>query len=151
MRGMKPWVGRIGAPLLLCLAMVGSGCSSFRGDRKEARRASRPAVGPEGHWVGRWHDEKRPAHGGSLECVLTPNGAHVYRMSTHSRWWRWFSSALDVTVVVTPIGEGRWDIRGQRSIWPLGSYSLEGKFEGDQFRGNYQAGGKRGVIEMHRP
>lgn len=112
MKPMKHWVGRVWLGLLLVMGVAGGGCSSFRHDAKLARGAVVQPVGPEGLWVGRWHDGKRTSHGGELECVVTRTGSQLYRISTHSRWWRWFTSSLDVNVVMTPLGPGRFDVRG---------------------------------------
>ena len=151
MKPMKHWVGRVWLGLLLVMGVAGGGCSSFRHDAKLARGAVVQPVGPEGLWVGRWHDGKRTSHGGELECVVTRTGSQLYRISTHSRWWRWFTSSLDVNVVMTPLGPGRFDVRGEREIWPLGDYRLDGRIDGTNFVATYEAGGVRGNIALHRP
>jgi hypothetical protein len=82
--------------------------------------------------------------------MLTRSGDQVYHLSTHSRWWRWFTSALDATVVVTPLGPGRYEIRGRRGIWPFGEYTFSGKVDGDRLEAGYEASGHPGTIQLRR-
>lgn len=145
------------ARLLVVVATLGvlgglSGCSSFRGDaHRYASGAAVPAPGSvEGSWEGQWSDAKRPNHGGELRCVLTRTGDHLYRLSSRSRWWRWFSSSLDATVVVTPTAPGQFEIRGGRGIWPFGDYRIEGRVVGDTLEAVYRAGGHQGRIQLRR-
>lgn len=150
MPGMKRPAVRCLFGVLLGLAVLGSGCSSYRRDLKAAHAGSSSRPGIEGVWEGTWHDEKRPAHGGEIRCVLTRTGANLYRMSTRSTWWKWFRSTLDTTVVVTPIGPDRFQLHGEREVWPFGDYSVSGRCDPAKFEGTYQAVGHRGVIELHR-
>lgn len=139
--------------LMLGVLGAGSGCSTFHRDAR--RFKALPAVeqagqGVEGLWVGRWQDGRRPDHGGELKWVLTRSGDQIHHLSSHSRWWRWFSSALDATVVVTPLGPGRHEIRGGRGIWPFGTYTFSGMADGDQLRAVYEVSGRPGTMELRR-
>ncbi len=151
MTAMKNSAASLWLGVLLALGVGAGGCSSFHHDAKVARSAVAKPEGPEGVWVGQWQDGKRTSHGGELECVLTRTGAQLYRFSTHSHWWRWFTSSLDMMVVVTPSGPGRYEIRGEREIWPLGDYRLEGRIDGTNFVATYDAGGTRGKVQLNRP
>lgn len=128
-----------------------AGCSSFRGDSRAAARKGAMAEGIEGKWEGRWHDAKRPRHGGRLECVLTRTGDTVYRLSTRSQWWGIFRSASDAHVVVTPIKPGEFMIQASSDLWLFGGYSMTGRVDGASFRATYAMGGHQGVMELSRP
>lgn len=151
MKPMKNVAATVWLGILLAVGIGAGGCSNFRHDAKLARSTVGKPVGPEGLWVGHWRDGKRTSHGGDLECVLTRTGSQLYRISTHSHWWRWFTSSLDIVVVLTPLGPGKFEICGEREIWPLGDYRLEGRIDGTNFVATYDAGGTRGKIELHRP
>jgi hypothetical protein len=137
--------------LLLIVSL--SGCSSFRADRRAAREHGSPASGVEGYWVGRWHDLANPKHGGKLECVLTPTGPanHVYRLSSRSQWLKIFTSAYDANVVITPVAEGQFLLRGGQELWLFGGHTVTGRVDAAKFEATYTVGRHTGRMELHRP
>lgn len=139
------------ATLTIAAAVLVAGCSSFRSDSRAAGRKSVPAGSIEGKWEGRWHDAKRPRHGGRLECVLTRTGDNVYRLATRSQWWGIFTSASDAHVVVTPIEPGVFIVQASSDLWLFGGYSMTGRVDGASFRATYAMGGHQGVMELNRP
>ncbi|MBL9135633.1 MAG: hypothetical protein JNK85_07190 [Verrucomicrobiales bacterium] len=135
----------------VAVAVVLSGCASFRSDLRAARERGIPPSGVEGHWVGRWYDLKNPKHGGRLECVLTRTGDQVYRMSSRSQWWKIFTSAYDANVVITPTAEGRAVVLGGQELWVFGGHSLTGRIDGTRFEATYTVGSHSGRLELQRP
>ncbi len=135
---------------LLLLAVL-SGCSSFRSDRRAARERGTPASGVEGYWVGRWYDLSNPKHGGKLECVLTPVGHNVYRLSSRSQWLKIFTSAYDANVVATPVAPNEVILLGGQELWLFGGHSVTGRVNATSFEATYTVGRHTGRMELHRP
>lgn len=126
------------------------GCSSFRHDARQARRATASATGIEGLWEGQWRSDKDPEHGGAMQMVLTRSGETLYRASSRSRWWRVFRSAYDTHLVVTPVAPGQYLLRGGRHIWCFGDHSLTGRVDGARLEAVYKVGNQGGTIELRR-
>lgn len=85
-----------------------------------------------------------------MQAVLTRQGSQLYRLSTRSHWWKWFTSSIDATVVLTPVGPGQFELRGSEEIWPFGDFGIVGRVDGESFKGTYDASGHPGTIELHR-
>lgn len=141
------WRGLVGGSLLVVL----SGCSSFRSDLRAAREQGVPTNGIEGHWVGRWYDLRKPKHGGKLECVLTPAGNQVYRLSSRSQWLKLLTSAYDANVVITPVQAGTYVLQGGQEMWLFGGHTVTGRIDSATFDATYTVGRHSGRMELRRP
>jgi hypothetical protein len=146
---MQRGIPLLSAGCVLALLLV-TGCSSFREDARAARSRPVAANSLEGLWVGRWYDSEKPAHGGSLKCVLTRTGDTLYRASVRSRWWRVFSASYDTTLILTPAEPGAYLLQGERDIWPFGTYAVTGRVDATDFRATYTVAGHPGVMELRR-
>jgi len=130
--------------------LLASGCASFRQDRKAARAQATPPTPVEGLWTGEWKDASRPEHGGQVEAVLTRTGDQLYRFAARSQWWRVFSSAYDTTLVLTPAGAGDFLVRGDKSLWLFGDYTVTGRVDANRMELVYRVGDREGRMTLHR-
>jgi hypothetical protein len=136
---------------LLVVMLATTGCTTYHWEAKRARKSPPPEGSVEGVWEGRWHDEKRPKHGGRLQMVLTREGDQVYRAATRSTWWMVFSSGMTTRFVLTPVAEGAFLVQGGEQLWLFGGHSVTGRVDQARFSAVYTVGKHRGVMEMTRP
>lgn len=136
---------------LLVVMLVTAGCSTYQREVRRARDNPPPAGSVEGVWEGRWHDEKRPKHGGRLVVVLTKEGDQVYQAATHSTWWKVFRSSQTTRLVLTPVGEGAFQLQGHEQLWLFGGHTVTGRVDQTRFSAVYAVGKHRGRMELTRP
>jgi hypothetical protein len=138
------------ALVLIALLPLGTGCSSFRRDKKSAAQAHPVAGSIEGLWVGRWYSSQKPSHGGKMEMVLTKTGDTLYRASTRSHWWGLFRSSYDTPLVVTPVRAGEFMILGEKQLWGFGGYTVTGRVDTARMDAGFWVGSNHGRIELQR-
>lgn len=137
-------------PTAACLlVLLLTGCSSFHG----AWRRTRPPIAyPDslaGRWEGEWRSDKN-GHHGALRAVFAQGGTGTYQASFHGVWWRVFGSAYDVEITVTPQPDGSLALAGERQLFPLGAYRIEGEARDGVITARYASKLDGGVMELHR-
>ena len=137
-------------PLFACLTiLLLTGCSSYRG---AWQRAKLPPEYPDtlaGRWQGEWRSDKN-GHTGRLRAVFAQGGTGTYQASFHGVWWRVFGSAYDVEITATPQPDGSLALAGERQLFPLGAYRIEGAVRDGVITARYASKADEGVMELRR-
>ena len=136
---------------ILLSTWMTTGCASYRRDARHAREQAPAAGSVEGLWEGRWYRSDKPEHGGKMEMVLTRIGDQTYRASARSQWRRFFRSAYDSTLILTPTAPGVHLLQGSQDLWLFGGYTVTGRVDQTRFDAVFQTAGHQGVMELKRP
>jgi len=137
--------------ILLCLAVVLCGCSSFNREWKSALKEPVPAQGLAGPWEGRWVSDAT-GHNDRLRCVVTEQSTNHYRADFHANYKRIFHFGYTVPLEVRRNG-AKYDFSGEADLGKLagGVYKYEGNATGTNFVSTYTSKYDHGKFEMSRP
>ena len=133
------------APLLLCLAVLTTSCSSFE---RAWRNPPAESSGMAGRWQGSWKSA-RSGDSGKLRAIITRQGAAQYRARFHATYHSVLSAVYGVTLNVTQTGR-RSDFRGAANLGVWGRYETRGHATRTQFYATYRSKFDYGTFEMQR-
>ncbi|MBG89826.1 MAG: hypothetical protein CMO80_23415 [Verrucomicrobiales bacterium] len=153
MHDSKPKQPAAPARLLACtiLAIVVSGCSTFKRDFKEAAALPQSSDSIAGVWKGSWLSDHN-AHTGSLRAIITHKEADTYHARFHATYKRIFSFGQAVDLVVKKDGTN-FTFSGSADLGGIygGNYAYEGKATPENFFSTYKCSIDHGTFQMKRP
>jgi hypothetical protein len=133
------------APLLLCLAVLTTGCSSFeRAWQNPPAESSRLA----GRWQGSWKSA-RSGDSGKLRAIIIRQSAAHYKARFHATYHSVLSAQYGVTLDVTQRGP-RSEFRGAANLGVWGRYETTGYATRTRFHATYRSKFDYGTFEMQR-
>lgn len=139
--------------LVLSLLGLGSGCSSFHREWREAAKVSPTGDRPwEGRWLGTWQSDANGHHGG-LKCVLTPGGEPgQYRASFRASYAKVIHFGY-VAALTGSESNGVVRFSGSSDLGSVagGVYRYDGHANATQFLSTYKSGGDHGTFTLKRP
>ncbi len=136
----------------LCLVGLGTGCSSFHGEWREAAKKVPTSEQPwEGRWLGTWQSDANGHHGG-LKCVLTPGSEPgQYRANFRASYAKviYFGYVAALTGSET---NGVVLFTGSSDLGSLagGVYHYDGHANATNFLSTYKSGGDHGTFTLKR-
>ena len=136
--------------LILGLALLANGCSSFNREWKKAA-ASQPANSLEGRWEGKWRSDKN-GHTGKLLCLLARESDTNYHARLKATYWKIFRASYAVTFT-GELRDGVWQFKGDEDLgWFAGGvYRYEGRVTPTNFFSTYRCKYDHGTFELQRP
>lgn len=137
--------------LLLGLAAVMSGCSTFNRDWKKATAEPFPSGDIAGAWEGHWISEVN-GHNGRLRALITKDAPGKYNARFHAKYRRVLSFSYAVPLDAQQI-ETAYILRGETTLpwWAGGRYEYDGKSTPSNFFSTYNSKHDHGTFEMSRP
>jgi hypothetical protein len=133
------------ATLLLSIAILTSGCSSFE---RAWRNPPAESSGIAGRWEGNWKSA-RSGDSGKLRAIITRHSAAQYKARFHATYHSVLSAVYGVTLDVTQQGP-RSEFRGAANLGVWGRYETAGHATRTQFRATYRSKFDHGTFEMER-
>jgi hypothetical protein len=133
------------AALLLAIAVLTTGCSSFE---RAWRHPPTESTGIAGRWEGRWQSE-RTGHKGKLRAIITPQTAGRYDARFRATYRSILSAEYGVTLDVKRRGP-RSEFRGAANLGVWGRYETTGHATRTQFHATYRSKFDYGTFEMQR-
>ena len=133
------------AALLLSIAMLTTGCSSF-----ERAWGNPPAEssGIAGRWQGSWKSA-RSGDSGKLRAIITPQSATQYRARFHATYHSVLSAVYGVTLEAKRRG-WRSEFHGAANLGVWGRYETTGYATRTQFLATYRSKFDHGTFAMQR-
>ena len=133
------------APLLLSIAVLTTGCSSFE---RAWRNPPAESSGIAGHWQGSWKSA-RSGDSGKLRAIIIRQSAAQYKARFHATYHSVLSAEYRVTLDVTQRGP-RSEFRGAANLGVWGRYETTGHATRTQFHASYRSKFDYGTFEMQR-
>ncbi len=137
--------------MILGLAVLTSGCSTFNYEwRREARKAT-PTNDIAGRWQGRWLSEAT-GHNDALQCLITRESEDRYRARFRATYERVLHFSYTVMLDAKP-GTNSVEFHGSADLGRLagGVYQYDGHATPTNFFSRYKAKQDRGTFQMERP
>ena len=134
------------------LAMVTSGCSTFRREWKAATAKPPPAKDISGPWEGSWRSDVN-GHHGRLRCVVSRLDGGRYRARYKATYWKIFRFGYTVVLQVAQPSSDTFRFRGEADLgwWGGGVYHYDGHATPMNFFSTYKSEHDHGSFEMTRP
>ena len=137
--------------LLLLLALVSTGCSTFHRDWNRAAADPIPSHSLEGRWQGNWLSEANRHHG-RLRCLISKTADGKYRAQFHANYMKFLSFGYAVVMEVQEKGEDfRFQGRADLGRFAGGEYHYEGQATATNFFSTYNSKFDQGTFRMTRP
>jgi hypothetical protein len=133
--------------LLLGLALLAGGCSSFNREWKSAARGP-GGKALAGRWEGKWVSHQN-GHTGRLLCVLKRGSDTNYTAHFRATYWKIFRASYQVDF--TGASEaGGWQFHGQENLgWFAGGvYRYHGRISPTNFFSTYECKYDQGTFEL---
>ena len=133
------------AALLLALAVLSTGCSSFE---RAWQNPPAESSGMAGRWLGTWKSAGS-GDSGRLRAIITRQSGTQYQARFHATYHSVLSAAYSVTLDVTQRGS-RSEFRGSAHLGVWGRYETTGYATRKQFHATYRSKFGYGTFEMQR-
>jgi hypothetical protein len=133
------------AALLLSIAMLTTGCSSFE---RAWRNPPAESSGIAGRWQGNWKSA-RSGDSGKLRAIITRQSAAQYNARFHATYHSVLAAVYGVTLDVTQRGP-RSEFRGAANLGVWGRYETTGHATRTRFHATYRSKFDYGTFEMQR-
>jgi hypothetical protein len=133
------------AALLLALAVLATGCSSFE---RAWQNPPAKSSGIAGRWQGSWKSAGS-GDSGKLRAIITRQSRTQYQARFHATYHSVLSAGYSVTLDVTQRGP-RSEFRGAAHLGVWGRYETKGYATGTQFHATYRSKFGYGTFEMQR-
>lgn len=136
--------------LLVVGALLGSGCSSFN---RQWRDAEKTVVAPgdiAGRWEGTWKSEKN-GHHGALRCIISPaSQTNLYQARFHAKYAKILSFSYTVDLQTTRQGDV-FQFTGSADLGKVGGvYNYQGQADRSRFLSTYTSKDDHGTFEMQK-
>ncbi len=140
--------------LVALLIVVGSGCSTFNYEWRQAKRKPVPSNEITGPWEGRWVSDAN-GHQGRLRALITQVDTNHYDVKFHAAYKKWVTVHFGYTVRMETRAkeEGGVSFQGRENLGALagGVYTYEGHANPTNFFSTYDSKYDRGTFQMTRP
>jgi len=147
---LKNTVARLA--VVLGLALVLTGCSTFDRDYQAALKQPISADSPVGPWTGRWTSDKM-GHTGELRSIVQKDiGDDLYTARFKAHFWKCFTYTSTATLTMKPkADEFQFDGTAQLGWLAGGEYHYEGRVNPKFFFSEYSCNWDNGTFYMERP
>jgi hypothetical protein len=133
------------AVLLLSIAMLTTGCSSFE---RAWRNPPAESSGIAGRWQGNWKSA-RSSDSGKLRAIITRQSAALYKARFHATYHSVLTAVYGVTLEAKQRGS-RSEFQGAANLGLWGRYETTGYATRTQFRATYRSKFDHGTFAMQR-
>jgi len=144
---------RIGGLLsiIACMAMLGTGCSSFHREWRAGGKRPEATGKITGRWEGTWRSEAN-GHHGRLRCLISQAPKGDCQAWFYANYLRILHFSYKVNLAITTNAD-EFHFEGQADLGKLagGLYHYEGHATGDRFLSSYKCERDHGQFEMSRP
>lgn len=137
--------------LVLAVALLAGGCSSFSREWKSAAANPPAADTIEGRWEGKWLSDVNH-HNGALRCVFKRVTSTNYTAHFKATYWKIFRASYRVGFS-GELKDGVWQFQGAEDLgWLFGGiYHYRGRIVPTNFFCTYECKYDHGTFELSRP
>ena len=145
-------IGLLGGYLLLLgVAMLQVGCSSFSKQWRASTHAPIPAATLEGPWEGKWISDVN-GHNGRLRCIVTHSSDNRYDALFQAKYEHILTFSYTVPIEVRRDGNS-WVFDGEADLGKMagGVYTYQGAVTSSNFFSTYDNKYDHGKFQLKRP